>query len=119
MPHRIPLAALALSLGAASAASAQDSARTASQAVNTSGQVTQALTESGVPAATALSVGPAVVAGGVSLVGASMIASGAADSTAAQTRPAAAPYGRGPLPVGDTVVVAQPAPHVPYDAPAK
>lgn len=115
---RLALVGVAL-LVAAAPAYAQDSGQAASAAVNTSAQVAGALNQSGVPATTAMSVAPALV-GGASAVGvAGASVNAAATDSAGRAAPANDAYGGGALPVDDAVVVAQPAPHVPYDSPTE
>ena len=105
-------------------ARAQDSAKTASQVAEASGQAAGALQASGVPTASAVQVLPmAAAASGVAVLGGSVLGAAsvvATNDASTAPRPAAAPAFDGrPLRVDRRVVVAQPAPQVPYQtAPA-
>lgn len=114
------VAALAglITLALSAAAYAQDSTQNGSKAIGAGSEVVKDLTESGVQTASAVGVVPAsTAAGGSAVAGASVQGAGGTASTVAG---ASADFGTKPLAVTKSVVVAQPAPQVPYEAqPAK
>jgi hypothetical protein len=113
-----------MALATAGAALAQDSLANGSTALKASGEGTAALAASGVQTATAASVVPAsgaavgsMAVGSVAEVGGKIAMRSATGMSQAAGDSAAA--ANGPLPLAKEVIVApQPAPKVPYDAPA-
>lgn len=120
VPMRSLLAASAVIvlLAAAPAALAQDSVQNGSNAVGASAEAVGDLGLSGVQTASAVSVVPvSVAAAGSVVVGTGLTEAGGDFSVAARD---SAAFASTPLPVTKKVIVAQPAPKVPYDAqPAK
>jgi hypothetical protein len=123
-PSAFAVAAL-VTLWTAGAAFAQDSLANGSTAIKASGEGAGALTASGVQTATAASVVPAsgvavgsLAVGSVAELGGKIATRSAIGMSQAAGDSAAA--ANGPLPVAKEVIVApQPAPKVPYDAPAQ
>jgi hypothetical protein len=102
-------------------ACAQDSLQNASNGSAAGSHAIGDLTMSGMQTASAVGVlpvsvaatGPVVVGGSATLVGASATQAG---GDAFREAGDSAAFGATPLPVGKAVIVAQPAPKVPYDA---
>jgi hypothetical protein len=101
-------------LAAPATALAQDSVQNGSNAVKASVEAVGDLGASGVQTASAVSVVPVSIAATGSVVaGASLTEAGGDSSVAAHD---SAAFASTPLPVTKKVIVAQPAPKVPYDA---
>jgi hypothetical protein len=116
VPMRSHLAAAVVFVvfAAPAAVLAQDSVQNGSNAVRASAEAVGGLGLSGVQTALAVSVVPVSVAAGGSVVaGASLTETGGGSSVAARD---SAAFASTPLPVTKRVIVAQPAPAVPYDA---
>lgn len=105
-------------LAAPAAVLAQDSVQNGSNAVAASAEAVEHLGASGVQTASAVSVVPvSIAAAGSVVVGTGLTEAGGDSSVAARD---SAAFASTPLPVTKKVIVAQPAPAVPYDAqPAK
>ena len=114
MRSRFAAAAVLIILVAPEAALAQDSAQNGSNAVKASVEAVGDLGASGIQTASAVSLVPVSVAATGSVVaGASLTEAGGDSSVAAHD---SAAFASTPLPVTKKVIVAQPAPKVPYDA---
>jgi hypothetical protein len=114
MRSRLAAAMAFVAFAAPAAALAQDSVQNGSNAVAASAEAVGDLALSGVQTASAVSVVPvSVAAAGSVVVGAGLTEAGGDSSVAARD---SAAFASTPLPVTKRVIVAQPAPEVPYDA---
>lgn len=107
-------ATIVFGMAAASSAWSQDSVQNGSNAARASTEVVKDLGASGVQTASAVAVIPlSVAATGSVVTGAASTATGVDASHAAGE---SAAFASTPLPVTNKVIVAQPAPKLPYDA---